>query len=245
MQQEEKRAFVHQVFESIAKDYDRMNSIISFGRHRAWRKYTMKKMGVKAGEHAIDVACGTADWAIELGKQVGPTGHVVGLDFSEQMLTIAKEKVKQEHLEQHVELVLGDAMKLPFPDNTFDYATIGFALRNVPDIQQVLSEMVRVVRPGGKIVSLEVSKPPKAWFRSLFYFYFYNILPLMGKLFVKKYDEYKWLPTSLTNFPDSVQLRKMFENAGMKKVEVKLFSGGVAAMHLGTKPADSAMGSEQ
>lgn len=234
-QMKEKAQYVHSVFESIADEYDRMNNVISFGSHGVWRNYTMRKMQIKPGQAAIDVACGTCDWTIALAREVGESGRVVGLDFSQNMLDVGAYKIAKEGMGKSIELVNGDAMKLPYEDNTFDYATIGFALRNVPDVQTVLNEMARVVKPGGKVVSLEVSKPPFTPYRKLFYLYFYNILPFIAKLFVNKYEQYAWLPKSLTNFPDSKALAGMFRQAGLDPVEVKLFMGGVAALHIGIK----------
>ncbi|HZG14936.1 MAG TPA: demethylmenaquinone methyltransferase [Candidatus Bathyarchaeia archaeon] len=234
-QMREKARYVHNVFENIADEYDRMNNVISFGSHVAWRDYTMKQMNILPGQAAIDVACGTCDWTISLARAVGENGRVVGLDFSQNMLNVGAYKVEQSGIGERVELVNGDAMKLPFADNTFDHATIGFALRNVPDVQTVLNEMTRVVKPGGKVVSLEVSKPPFKPYRRLFYLYFYHVLPWIAKMFVNKYEEYAWLPKSLTNFPDSKELAKMFHAAGLEPVQVKLFMGGVAALHIGIK----------
>lgn len=234
LQGEEKAGYVHSVFESIAKEYDRMNSVISFGRHSAWRKYTNKRMGVGTGQSAIDLCCGTCDWTISLAEAVGPTGKVVGLDFSQNMLDVGAGKMQDKGLDQ-VALVNGDAMSIPYPDNTFDYATIGFALRNVPNYKQVIREMERVVKPGGQVVSLEVSKPPFMPYRKLFFFYFYNILPLIARLVVDKYEEYSWLPQSLTNFPDSRQLADVFREVGLVDVQTKLFVGGVSALHIGFK----------
>lgn len=232
----QKAEYVHSVFESIADEYDKMNNVISFGSHVAWRNYTMKQMNIQPGQKALDVACGTADWSIALAQAVGKDGSVIGLDFSQNMLDVGAYKVSQKGVGHIVELVNGDAMKLPYEDNTFDFATIGFALRNVPDIQTVLNEMARVVKPGGKVVSLEVSKPPFIPYRKLFYFYFYNILPMVAKWTVNKYEQYAWLPKSLTNFPDSRELARMFQEAGLDPVQVKLFMGGVAALHMGMKP---------
>lgn len=235
-QMRQKAEYVHSVFQSIAQQYDRMNNVISFGCHIPWRNYTMRQMQVQPGQSALDVACGTGDWTIQLARAVGKTGRVVGLDFSQNMLDVAAYKVAKEGLEDIVTLVNADAMQLPYEDNTFDYATIGFALRNVPDIQTVLNEMCRVVKPGGQVVSLEVSKPPFLPYRQLFYLYFYKILPQLAKWFVNKYEEYAWLPKSLTDFPDSRELADMFRRAGLHPVRVKLFLGGVAALHVGIKP---------
>jgi len=236
MQMNEKAEYVHSVFESIAKEYDKMNNIISFGSHVMWRNYTMKQMKIQPGHTALDVACGTGDWTIALAKVVGSTGSVVGLDFSQNMLDVGAYKVANAGLGNTIDLVNEDAMNLPYEDNTFDFATIGFALRNVPDVQKVLNEMARVVKPGGKVVSLEVSKPPFIPYRKLFYLYFYKILPLVAKFTVDKYEEYAWLPESLTKFPDSRELARMFQQAGLDPVQVKLFMGGVSALHMGTKP---------
>ncbi|MBP3950583.1 demethylmenaquinone methyltransferase [Bacillus suaedae] len=228
---------VHQVFESIYKKYDLMNSVISFQRHKAWRKDTMKRMNVQKGDHALDVCCGTADWTIALGEAVGRNGRVVGLDFSKNMLKIGVEKIKEHRLEQ-VELVHGNAMDLPYDSNSFDYVTIGFGLRNVPDYMQVLRELHRVVKPGGMVVCLETSQPTIPVFKQLYFFYFRKIMPVFGKLFAKSYDEYSWLQESTMSFPDRNKLAQMFKEAGLTQIEVKAYSGGVAAMHLGVKPTN-------
>ncbi|KGA99150.1 ubiquinone/menaquinone biosynthesis methyltransferase [Alkalihalobacillus alcalophilus ATCC 27647 = CGMCC 1.3604] len=228
---------VHQVFESIYKRYDVMNSVISFQRHKSWRKSTMKKMDVQRGQQALDVCCGTGDWTIALAQAVGSTGHVEGLDFSQNMLKVGQEKVDNLKLKQ-VNLVHGNAMELPYEDNQFDYVTIGFGLRNVPDYTQVLKEMYRVVKPGGKVVCLETSQPTIPGFKQLYFFYFGYIMPVFGKLFAKSYQEYSWLNESTKNFPGREQLKQMFFDVGFKPVEVKAFTGGVAAMHLGIKPSE-------
>ncbi len=230
-----KEKYVHQVFEDIADKYDRMNTILSFRRDRAWRKFAMKKMNVLPGDTAIDVCCGTCDWTLTLAS-ASKTGEVVGLDFSTNMLHAGNEKIKLAGLAEQVTLIEGNAMKLPFDDNTFDHATIGFALRNVPEIVQVLSEMKRVVKPGGKVVSLELSKPTWKPFRMLYYFYFGKILPLLGKLLAGHYEQYKWLPTSLISFPDYHELQKIMEKeVGFSRVEVYPLSGGITALHIGYK----------
>jgi len=232
--QQSKEERVHNVFEKIYDNYDKMNSVISFKQHIRWRKDTMKKMNVQPGSKALDVCCGTADWTIALADAVGPSGEVTGLDFSQNMLKIGQEKVDQLHLKQ-VNLVHGNAMELPFADNTFDYATIGFGLRNVPDYMQVLKEMHRVIKPGGLAVCLETSQPTIIGFRQLYYFYFRFIMPVFGKLFAKSYNEYSWLQESARDFPGMKELAGMFEKAGFKKVMFKPYSGGVAAVHIGKK----------
>ncbi|SDC45852.1 demethylmenaquinone methyltransferase / 2-methoxy-6-polyprenyl-1,4-benzoquinol methylase [Melghirimyces thermohalophilus] len=231
---ESKTQFVHRVFESIAKDYDRMNTLLSFRRHKSWRKFAMKKMNVQAGDTAIDVCSGTCDWAISLAEASG-SGRVVGLDFSQNMLQVGEEKLRKRGLDKQVELVYGNAMELPYPDNTFDHATIGFALRNVPDYRHVLREMARVVKPGGQVVSLELSKPTWPPFRSVYYLYFQRILPFLGKLFADRYEQYRWLPESLVEFPDYQKLARIMEDEGcFDHVRVYPLTGGIAALHIGT-----------
>ncbi|WP_308640015.1 demethylmenaquinone methyltransferase [Paenibacillus silvisoli] len=234
MQSKSKEQHVHAVFESIAPKYDLMNDLISFRRHKAWRKLTMRKMGVKQGQTSIDLCCGTCDWTIALAKASG-TGEVVGLDFSQGMLDVGKKKVQAEGLDKQIQLVQGNAMSLPFEDNRFDFATIGFGLRNVPDLEQVLREMMRVVKPGGQVVCLEMSKPTWQPFKAIYYFYFERVMPAIGKLVAKRYEQYKWLPESLKAFPDSKQLADKYREIGLQNVRAYPLAGGVAALHMGTK----------
>lgn len=234
MKQQTKRERVHNVFQNISDQYDKMNSIISFNRHRSWRKDVMKRMNVKKGTKALDVCTGTGDWALSLAQAVGDTGKVIGLDFSENMLKVAKEKLQQTSF-QNVSFIHGDAMDLPFSDHSFDYVTIGFGLRNVPDYEQVLKEMYRVCKPGGQVVCLETSQPTLIGYRQVYYFYFQYIMPLFGKIFAKSYDEYAWLNESAREFPGKEELKQLFLNVGFKDVQIKSYSGGVAAMHLAIK----------
>jgi len=235
-----KEEFVHAVFETIAPKYDRMNTLLSFGVHKYWRRFTMKKMKVAYGDSAIDVACGTCDWTIALAKATKAPEKIVGLDFSRNMLQIGRKKLNKHGFDK-VQLVHGSAMEIPFEENTFDYATIGFALRNVPDIHKTLSEMMRVVKPGGKVISLELSKPTWPPFRFIYYLYFNHILPLLGKIFANRYEQYRWLPESLAKFPNHKELEKIFYDVGFGKVETYLLTGGIAAVHIGTKEKGNGM----
>lgn len=230
---ENKEQFVHSVFESIAPKYDMMNDLISFRRHKAWRKFTMAKMRMSPGASAIDLCCGTCDWTISMAQASG--GMITGLDFSENMLEYGRRKVKESGLESQISLTQGNAMALPFEDNTFDYATIGFGLRNVPDLHQVLREMQRVVKPGGMVVCLELSKPTWQPFKGLYYFYFQKIMPMVGKLVAKRYQQYKWLPESLVQFPGRAELAQIFRETGLTDVQAYPLTGGIAALHIGTK----------
>ena len=228
------KSHVHDLFETIAPKYDFMNDLLSFRRHKAWRKFTMKKMAVQEGQTALDLCCGTCDWTISLAE-ASNTGKIIGLDFSQNMLDVGSIKIKEQKLQRQIELVQGNAMDLPFEDNSFDYVTIGFGLRNVPDYNQVLNEMRRVVKPGGYVVCLELSKPMWQPFKGLYYLYFEKILPMLGKIVAKSFKEYKWLPDSLKTFPDAKQLEQMFRDASLTDVTVHTLTGGIAALHIGKK----------
>ncbi|MEK3797561.1 demethylmenaquinone methyltransferase [Peribacillus sp. FSL H8-0477] len=225
---------VHHVFEKIYGNYDKMNSLISFKQHIKWRSATMAKMNIPRGTKALDLCCGTADWTIAMAEQAGPEGEIYGLDFSKNMLKIGEEKVNKLNLQQ-VTLLHGNAMELPFEDNSFDYVTIGFGLRNVPDYMQVLKEMNRVLKPGGMAVCLETSQPTMPVFKQGYQLYFRFVMPVFGKLFAKSFKEYSWLQESARDFPGMKQLEEMFKAAGFKNVSYKAHTFGVAASHYGTK----------
>ncbi|SDI98125.1 demethylmenaquinone methyltransferase [Salimicrobium halophilum] len=233
--EEKKEERVHRVFENISTRYDKMNSIISFRQHKLWRRDVMKRMNVEEGAQALDVCCGTGDWTIAMGQAVGPEGHVTGVDFSYNMLSEAVKKKMTHKGPGNIEYQHGNAMALPFDDDTFDYVTVGFGLRNVPDYFQALREMHRVLKPGGMVVCLETSQPERPLFRRVYYTYFEKVMPMFGKWFAKSLKEYQWLHESAKSFPGKQELRQLFEEAGFRDVEVKSYAAGVAAMHMGRK----------
>ncbi|MCY0902803.1 MAG: demethylmenaquinone methyltransferase [Firmicutes bacterium] len=235
-----KSEFVHTVFADIADRYDVMNSVLSFNQHKLWRRFAMRKMQLREGDHCLDVATGTGDWAIAMAKTVGRGGEVLGLDFCQEMLDVAEPKLQKLGIDGFTSLLHGNAMAMPFPDDTYDVATIGFALRNVPDVLQVIKEMTRVVKPGSMVVSLELSKPDFKPFRTLYYFYFYRILPVIGRMAVGKDAPYRWLPESLRTFPDRHQLARLFVEAGLERVVSYPLTFGICALHIGYKPVRSA-----
>ncbi|RXZ76866.1 demethylmenaquinone methyltransferase [Paenibacillaceae bacterium] len=239
MEAKEKEKYVHSVFERIASKYDLMNDLQSFRIHKIWRKFTMRKMNVQPGATAIDLCCGTGDWTIAIAKASG-TGEVIGLDFSQSMLDVGQEKVSRLGLDKQIDLQWGNAMQLPYEDNRFDYATIGFGLRNVPDLVQVLKEMKRVVKPGGLVVCLELSKPTWQPFKAIYYFYFERLLPYLGKMVAKSYKQYKWLSESLVAFPDRNALAEIYKEIGLEQVKAYPLSGGIAALHIGQKGTEGA-----
>jgi demethylmenaquinone methyltransferase/2-methoxy-6-polyprenyl-1,4-benzoquinol methylase len=231
-----KEAYVRQIFDRIAHRYDLMNTILSFNRDRAWRRAAIKLSGARPGLLALDVCCGTGMLTLELARAITPGGRVTGIDFSPAMLAVARQRVRESVYNSAIELLQGNAMSLPFPEASFDCATIAFALRNVPDIEGALREMLRVLRPGGRLVSLELAKPSWPFFKQLYYFYFDRLVPLLGKLGVGSEGPYSYLPHSLKIFPHQREILAIFRNLGLEETVCLELTGGIAAVHAGTKP---------
>lgn len=225
---------IQNIFNTISKDYDQMNDIISFKQHDVWRKKTMSEIFLHDDDNVLDLCCGTGDWTIQLAES-NPNVNVIGLDFSENMLKVAESKVK--HL-QNVELLQGDAMDLPFEDNSFDLITIGFGLRNLPDYKQALIEVARVLKPGGHFVILETSNPNNKVVATLFNIYFGKIMPLFGKIFAKSGEEYKWLYESTRDFLSKEELKDLMDSTGFTNTKIVPHNMGMAATHLAYKPID-------
>lgn len=232
---EDKAAFVHSVFSAIAHRYDLLNTLLSFNQDKYWRRFATGQTGLSAGGEALDVCCGTGMFALEQAKMVGNNGHITGLDFCENMLAKAGQNISKTPYNQNIKLIQGNAMELPFDDDSFDSATIGFALRNVPDIAQVLKEMRRVVKPGGRVVSLELAKPGMPIFKQLYYLYFEQLLPLLGRLGIGQDGPYSYLPESLRRYPHQKDICNMFSSAGLRDAHYYELTGGIVAVHVGTK----------
>ncbi len=227
----EKAKYVHEMFSSIARKYDLLNTLLSLNRDKYWRRFAVERSGLCPGGSAIDIATGTGELAIELAKTVGPDVKVVGVDFCREMLDIAEEKCAG----LPIELADGNAQELPYPDGTFDLATIGFALRNVESIEKTLEEMARVVKPGGRVISLEFTQPDNSLFRALYYLYFFKILPVVGGFVSRNKDAYSYLPDSVVKFPDKTGLKGIMEKAGLDDIEIYSLTGGIVAVHVGVK----------
>jgi demethylmenaquinone methyltransferase/2-methoxy-6-polyprenyl-1,4-benzoquinol methylase len=231
----DKAEYVNKMFSSIAHRYDLLNTLLSLNRDKLWRKFTVSKSGLGRGGTAIDVATGTGELAIELATVVGPEGRVLGVDFNPDMLEKAREKIQGTEYENIIEFSQQRAESLPYPDNTFDCATIGFALRNVTDINKVLQEMTRIVRIGGRVISLEFTQPKNPIFRRLYYLYAFHALPVIGGIISGRKDAYTYLPHSVLDFPSPERLKSMMEDVGLKEVKFYLLTGGIVAVHVGIK----------
>ncbi|MDW7674390.1 MAG: demethylmenaquinone methyltransferase [Bacillota bacterium] len=232
---EEKASYVQGMFDSIAARYDLLNSIMSFGFDKSWRRFAVKRAEPKAGGNCLDICCGTGMITMELAKVVGNDGKVTGLDFSENMLKVAQSNIEEFPLKDSITLIQGNAMELPFPDNSFDCVTVGWGLRNVPDIYQVVKEMRRVIIPGGKVVSLDMAKPTAPVFKQGYWLYFDKLVPLMGKIWAGKKSAYDYLHNSSVEFPAQAELAQIFAKVGLQETRYHNLLGGVVAVVEGRK----------
>ena len=218
------------MFDRVARGYDLLNSVMTAGLHHQWRRRAVELAGIGPGDRVLDVATGTGDLAIELAKRVGPSGEVIGSDFSEGMLELARKKAPQLRFEW------GNALELPYADDAFDAATVGFGARNFSDIDRGLAELTRVVRPGGRVLILEMTTPSKPPLSTFFKLWFDRVVPLLGKLSSDP-EAYDYLPNSVKRWPDAAGLAAAFDRAGLQQIRWVLTAGGIIATHIGVKPA--------
>lgn len=220
---------VRAMFDRIARVYDVMNSVMTAGLHHRWRTRAADLAQLSPGARALDVACGTGDLALELADRVGPGGEVVACDFSERMLELAREKARDRPT---IRFEWGNALELPYADDEFAAATVGFGVRNFSDLERGLAELVRVVRPGGRVVILEMTtptRPPLSWF---FRVWFDRVVPVLGRL-AGDSDAFTYLPSSVRRFPGPVELAATMERSGLRDIRYVLTAGGIIAIHAG------------
>jgi demethylmenaquinone methyltransferase/2-methoxy-6-polyprenyl-1,4-benzoquinol methylase len=233
---------VQAMFDRIAGVYDRMNAVMTAGLHHQWRRRAADLTGLTAGGHALDVATGTGDLAFELARRVAPGGSVVGADFSEQMLALARGKAQRAgngsapRSGADLRFEQANALALPYRDGQFDAATVGFGARNFADLDRGLSEMVRVVAPGGRVVVLEITTPVGPPLSTFLELWFDRIVPALGRL-AGDADAYSYLPNSVRRFPAPEALAAAMWSCGLRKVRYVLTAGGIIALHVGEVPA--------
>jgi demethylmenaquinone methyltransferase/2-methoxy-6-polyprenyl-1,4-benzoquinol methylase len=220
------------MFGSIAGRYDLMNSVMTVGMHHRWRRMGVAAAGLKQGDTALDVCCGTGDFAFDLYDAVGPRGSVTGVDFSRRMLDVAQDKAASRGAS--IDFTWGDATALEFEDDSFDAATVGFGIRNIPDIHGVLSEMGRVVRPGGRVICLEITQPTTFPFSFFYSLWFDRVVPVVGRVISRDENAYSYLPSSVKRFPPAPRLAGMMQEAGFTDVYYRLLAGSIIALHVGT-----------
>lgn len=231
----EKEKKVREVFDSVAQRYDLMNDLMSFGIHRLWKRFVASETGLRPGQSALDVAGGTADIALLMADRVGSEGSVVVFDINGEMLKVGRDKCVDRGYLSNIRFAQGNAEEIPFEDNTFHCATVGFGIRNVTHLDRALSEMTRVVKPGGKVICLEFSRPESALLRKAYDLYSFSFIPSVGEMITGNRSAYEYLPESIRKFPPQEELKKMMQDAGLWKVKYHNLLNGIAAVHVGMK----------
>jgi demethylmenaquinone methyltransferase / 2-methoxy-6-polyprenyl-1,4-benzoquinol methylase len=227
-------AQVRTMFDRIAGVYDLMNTAMTVGMHHRWRRRAGERAELGAGDSALDVCCGTGDLALELAHRVGPGGAVVGCDFSEPMLELARRKASERGL-SWVRFEWADALELPYEDGSFDAVTVGFGVRNLAVLERGLAEMARVLKAGGRLVILEITQPRRAPLSTFYSLWFDRAVPLLGTLAGDR-TAYTYLPESVKRFPPPEGLAAMMAAAGLERVRYLVLAGGIIAIHSGARP---------
>lgn len=230
----DKERYVRDMFAAIAPQYDRLNAILSFSRHKAWRRRAVQLARVSLGDRCLDVCTGTGDFAVDLAQAVGKTGQVIGADFCEPMIRIGLENVRRA-AGSPIAMMVANAEMLPYPDSSFDVAAVGFGVRNVAHLDRAVSELARVIRPGGRVVILEFNRPRPSWYKPCVDFYLFRILPRIGGLFSRR-EAYTYLPESMKLFVSREELTQIMQAAGLDAIEVHDLNLGTVCIHLGVKP---------
>ncbi|MCC5986708.1 MAG: bifunctional demethylmenaquinone methyltransferase/2-methoxy-6-polyprenyl-1,4-benzoquinol methylase UbiE [Pararhodobacter sp.] len=231
----QKAGMVHGVFTSVASKYDLMNDLMSAGIHRIWKDAMMDWLAPRPGQHLLDVAGGTGDIAFRFLKRAGGGARATVLDLTESMLAEGRRRAEAEQMAGQLDWVVGDAMALPFAENSFDAYTISFGIRNVTRIEDALAEAFRVLRPGGRLMVLEFSQIPSRPLQELYDLYSFNVIPRMGQLVAGDRDSYQYLVESIRRFPDQEKFAEMIRAAGFEMVKYRNLSMGIAALHSGWK----------
>ena len=231
----EKAERVREVFDSVAAQYDLMNDLMSGGLHRLWKRFTIELSAVRSGQTVLDIAGGTGDLAAKFSKLVGADGKVILADINAAMLSVGRDRLIDKGALSNIDVVQADAQFLPFEDNSIDCITIAFGLRNVTDKAKALRSMHRVLKPGGRVLVLEFSKPTSPLLSKVYDAYSFSALPAMGKLITDDADSYRYLAESIRKHPDQESLLEMVEDAGFIDCRYHNMTGGIVAVHRGIK----------
>lgn len=230
----EKGERIQEMFDTIAPRYDFLNRVLSFGIDRSWRRFAVGRIKYAADGRILDVATGTGDVALEIAAQTPDSVSIVGVDFAKEMVELGREKVRLSPYAGRITMEVAPCEAIPFPEESFDSVTIAFGIRNVVDRLQGLREMHRVLKSGGRVVILEFSTPRSKIFKSLYYFYFLRVLPVIGGLF-SKFSAYKYLPDSVLEFPPQEEFKALMAAAGFRNLAHHDLTGGIATVYVGEK----------
>lgn len=233
--EQEKADAVRVHFDRVAPKYDFMNSLLSFGIQHVWKRAAVRMLGVGPGDRVLDVCGGTGDLAILAARRTGPTGRVVVYDINYAMMQAGRPKIAPVPQLANISFVQGDAERIAFPDDAFDCAMVGFGIRNLTHLRQGFSEMVRVLKPGGRLLCLEFSRPTNIVFRSLYDFYSFNIMPALGQLLAGSAESYACLPETIRMFPLPDELAAMLADLGLADIRWESMTNGISVAHVGTK----------
>lgn len=233
---EEKAERVAEVFHSVAARYDIMNDLMSGGIHRLWKQFTIELSGVRNGHRVLDIAGGTGDLALKFARRVGKEGSVILADINASMLGVGRDRLTDRGVVDNIDFVQADAQHLPFADNSIDCISIAFGLRNVTDKNAALISMLRVLKPGGRLLVLEFSKPANPLLQKLYDTYSFQVLPRIGKLVTNDSDSYQYLAESIRMHPDQETLKTIMAAAGFERCTYHNLTGGIVAVHRGIKP---------
>lgn len=234
--EDEKAHLVRCHFNAVARNYDFMNTLLSFGTHYLWKRIAVHMMGLQAGDRVIDVCGGTADLSLLAAKGVGDSGRIVLYDINWAMMEAGRPKVAESAYAKRIVYVQGDGERLSFADNSFDAAMVGFGIRNFTHLYDGFREIHRVLKPGGKMMCLEFSQPTTPWFRFLYDFYSFHIMPAVGNFLAGCRHAYTYLPESIRLFPGPEELRRHLQGIGFRAVTYRKLTDGIAVIHLGIKP---------
>ena len=233
---EEKAGKVADVFHSVASKYDIMNDLMSMGVHRIWKRLTIESSGVRPGYKVLDIAGGTGDLTMQFSKRAGEKGQVILADINSSMLNVGRDRLMNQGYGGNIQFVQANAETLPFPDNYFNCVSIAFGLRNVTDKDKAIRSMLRVLKPGGRLLILEFSKPSNELLSKVYDKYSFTALPFMGKLITNDSESYKYLAESIRMHPDQETLKGMMDSAGFVNCRFQNMTGGIVALHTGIKP---------
>ncbi|SHH38853.1 bifunctional demethylmenaquinone methyltransferase/2-methoxy-6-polyprenyl-1,4-benzoquinol methylase UbiE [Thermosipho atlanticus] len=223
-----KKRLVHELFQNISSKYDKVNSIMSFGMDNLWRKKAIKLVKISKNDVCLDLCCGTGKFTELISEILGDKGFIYALDISENMLEIAKNRINK----QNIKFILGDATETPFENNFFDVVTMGWGLRNIPDIHMVLTEIYRILKVGGRFVLLDMGKPNTFLIKNFYWFYLKKIVPLIGKIVTGNKDPYIYFYKSIENFPSSTEIKDLLSKIGFKNTKsVNLALGAVSIIY--------------